>query len=182
MATIIVETGAVVPNANSYISEVDAITYITNYTSLGADFVSYDAALFQTALIRAAYALDKMYGQNYAGCIYNNTQSLLYPRSAFIDKQGRSRSGATIHKEIKDAQVEMAVSIYNGNDPFVAVSSESKILSKSVTIEGAISTDVTYAPTSPTAPKDEVYSGNRTIERILSPIMIATPKITSIHL
>lgn len=178
MATLVVENGTGVSGANTYISETDAITYINNYTPYKDAFVGYVAANFQLALIQAAIAMDYQYGDKYLGEIVSSTQALLFPRTQFWDRFGRDRSQGTIPTELKNAQVELAVMIYNGTDPFAAVSTDNNVTSKSVAIQGAISTSVTYSK----PVQDEMYVGLRRVERNLQAVMKASNKITRISL
>lgn len=178
MATLVVEDGTQVTGANTYISEVDAVSYITNYTPYADDFVTYDASALQLALIQAAVAMDYQYGDKYLGAIVSDTQPLLFPRETFWDRFGRERTEGTIPTELKNAQVELAVMIYNGTDPFAAVSTDNNVTSKSVAIQGAISTSVTYSK----PVQDEMFVGLRRVERNLQAVLAKSTRATRIKL
>lgn len=178
MATLVIEDGTNVSGANTYISETDAITYINTYTPYAADFVGYDASQFQLALIQAASALDNLYGSRYAMYAAHFNQALLFPRLTFIDTFGREWLQGTIPTALKQAQVEMAILIYNGTDPYAPLSTDSAVLSKSVSIAGALSTSVTYK----NVVKDEIYSGMRRVERVLQPILNPNKRTSTIKL
>lgn len=83
MTTLTVETGSIVPNANSYISLTDAQTYWTNmgYTStqIGTNTTAQTNALYY-----AGRAMERLFGRFYMGKIANDSpQTMLWPRQRF---------------------------------------------------------------------------------------------------
>lgn len=127
--TLIVETGAVVPNANAFIGLTDCDTYHTlrgNSTWTGTDAVK------EAAIIRATFYLDRL---NWKGIKTGQTNPLAWPRygtdkanwngmvqpaSAFIgviDDDGYDVGTATVPQKVKDAACEMALRFLNSAVP-----------------------------------------------------------------
>lgn len=108
--TIIVEDGTVVANANSYVSEADLTTYATER----------GITLTGTLSVLLIKAMDYIEGQDFIGYKSIDTQPLQWPRyGAVID--GYEISSSVIPKELKDAQMSVAVSISSGADPLSTV-------------------------------------------------------------
>lgn len=106
MAVIIVETGDIVADANSYVSEAELTTYATDR----------GITLSGTANQLIIQSMDYTETRNFIGTKYTQGQSLQWPRSgAYID--GFLVGSDTIPQELKDAQMATAVSIDQGNDP-----------------------------------------------------------------
>lgn len=107
---LIVETGSGLPNADSYISEADAIT---RAALLGLEFPALDADA-EVPLRRAAIYLER-YRNKYQGIKYVAGQALQWPRDpVYIDEILNDPS--TIPQVLIDAQVSLAsVEYVNGN-------------------------------------------------------------------
>jgi len=108
----IVEDGTGLESATSYISVVDADSYVNTFVVEGRD--AWNALTTQekeAALMRAARFLDGMMA--YTSTIKDNKQSLAWPRIQFFDKEGRIVQQDRVPSVIKDAQVEIAVSSLN---------------------------------------------------------------------
>jgi hypothetical protein len=109
---LIVEDGTNVPNADSYISEADAIV---RAGLLGLEFPSLDGDA-ETPLRRAAIKLDQ-YRSQYQGVRVFADQSLQWPRDpVYID--GVYNDPAKIPQELIDAQVALASIDYAGGNIF----------------------------------------------------------------
>ena len=86
MTTLTVETGSIVPNANSYISLTDAQTYWTNMGYTSAQ-IGTDSTAQTNALWMAGYAMERLFGRFYMGKIAKHSpQSMLWPRQRFPDE------------------------------------------------------------------------------------------------
>jgi hypothetical protein len=101
MTTLIVENGSIVPNANSYISQANAITYWTNWGYTQA--IGASSSVQIQALYSAAYALDRLFGRFYLGKVARHSpQPMLWPRQryaneeVFINVQDSTGAGALI--------------------------------------------------------------------------------------
>lgn len=160
---LIVETGAKEANANSYVTLAEAAAYHTLFGNL--DWAADNATLEQ-ALIQACRALDTLYGGQYMSVRLSGTQSLLFPRYAFYDRDYRLIEANVIPKALKDAQCEIALSYLLGNDAIPEADNTSLIASKSVSA-GDVSSSVTYR-NNVDAPSVQGY---RTVELILAPVL-----------
>jgi len=160
--SIIVETGAVVAGANSYISVADANTYHSTYGN--TDWDATGATDYTAALIVATQALDAFYGQKYMSAItVGSPQSLLWPRLIFWDKYGRIRQGATVPTEIKQAQAEFALLYANGTDLFPQLDPNNQLLDQTTKI-GEMMIKTVYVKPTPVA-------NFRKVDLILAPIL-----------
>ncbi len=107
MATIIIEDGSVVDDANSYVSESELSTFATDRGIT----LSTDTSVL---LIKA---MDYIENQSFKGTKYSEDQSLQWPRSdVYID--GYEVSEDSIPSELTKAQMTVAVSIDEGNSPY----------------------------------------------------------------
>lgn len=108
--TLIVETGAVVEGANSYISTANFTTYATarNYTLVSGA---------ETLLIQA---MDYLESQDFLGLKYSYTQALQWPRTnVVIDNWWIPVT--TIPQLLIDAQCEIAMAIDAGESPVASL-------------------------------------------------------------
>lgn len=101
-----VETGAIIANADSYISVSDADAYFTKHGS-PSDWTGLSAANKESALRYAAISLDEMF--DWTGEIVNTTQALSWPRDGATDNDERYYDFDTIPTIIKNAQCELAL-------------------------------------------------------------------------
>lgn len=178
--TITVETGSGIPGANSYISLDDAVDYVIEFANNQGQYTEdslTNDSLFSTSLIQAARSIDSLYGEKFAGFVANSSNPLLWPRTTFVDRFGRTVSSGTIPTALKQAQCELALQIYNGADVFPQVNKDANIESKSVSIDGAISTSVTYRQ----APSASTYESMNTVESLLTSLLIKRT-IRTLHL
>ena len=111
MATIIVEDGSGVADANSYISEADLTTYTTDRS----------ITLSGSADVLILKSMDYIEVQRYIGERATETQELEWPRK---------NTGVYDDDEIPDplikAQLALCVEIDTGNDPMTGVDRETK--------------------------------------------------------
>ena len=179
MVTLIIEDGTRPTGANTYVSLLDANEYVTLYAEDPSVYENYDQEKAKRSLIQAAKVLDELYGTRYSGYIYPDaTQTLLFPRSSFYTNTGKLIKQLEIPTELKNAQVELAMLIYDGFNPYVTRNRDGNILSKSVSVAGAISTSVSYNKAS----EDEEFTGMIRVERVLAPILQKKQKISQLHL
>lgn len=110
MATIVVETGAVVPGANSYVTEADLTTYAADrgVTLTG----SADVLLIQ--------AMDYIEAQSFIGTKYTDDQPLQWPRAGVVI-DGYPINANTIPAELKKGQMATALAVDAGNDPLATI-------------------------------------------------------------
>jgi hypothetical protein len=160
--SIIVETGANVAGANSYIDLTYANTYHSTYGN--TDWDTSGGTDYTTAIIVACQALDAYFGPKYESAIpVGSTQPLLWPRLIFWDKFGRIRQTGTIPTELKNAQAEFALLYANGTDLFPQLNPESNLVDKIEKV-GELMTRSFYSKATP-------VSNFRKVDLILAPIL-----------
>lgn len=103
---LVVESGAGLANAESYISVTDADTYFTAHGSPAA-WTAATTAAKESALRYAAQWLDRRY--SWISGILVLTQALSWPRGLSYDNDGRTVASGTIPQRVKDAQCEAAL-------------------------------------------------------------------------
>lgn len=108
MATLIVETGSIVADANSYVTMEFADAYATNVGN--ATWLTQSPIDDKiTALIRAASWLDGRYSSYWPGTrTEGRDQFMAWPRKDATDVEGNEIAEDEIPLEIKRAQVEAA--------------------------------------------------------------------------
>lgn len=165
MPTLIVETGQIVPGANSYVSLDEAKTYHANIGNKG--WASGDAVKLSQALLMATRSLELLYGPKYLGSINPySAQELLFPRRAFVDNSGRAVSETKIPLCLKNAQCEIAQLYLDGIDIMPVDERDTAVKVKKVSVD-VISEETQYY--SPVA--SESFANFETVKRILSPIL-----------
>jgi len=107
--TIIVETGAIVSGANSYVSLADADSY--HSLRLNAGWTGTDAVK-EAALVRAAQYIDVRY--SFDGVPMNSEQPMAWPRYIWLDTDNRYVPSDSIPQCVKDAQCEVALLAISG--------------------------------------------------------------------
>jgi hypothetical protein len=109
------EDGTGLANADTYASEAELATYAAarGVTVAGTD----------TQLLIAA--MDYLESKDFIGTKYSSTQALQWPRNnVMID--GYSVPYSTIPQLLKDAQIEIALSIDGGTNPLTNIDRETK--------------------------------------------------------
>jgi len=149
-----VETGAMVANANSYVSLANCNTYLT---SLG-----YAELTSETYLIRACEYVDS-FRMKYKGYRYTSTQSLVFPRSE-LTIDGFAVAVDTIPNILINAQCMAAHFLDTGVDLFNN-SSGQEVLSESVDV-----ISVTYAQSGVTNAQPQIGI----IQSFLRPMLRST--------
>lgn len=115
MATIIVEDGSIVANANSYVSEAELTTYATDR----------GVTLTTSADVLIIQAMDYIEVQSYKGARVSSTQELSWPRSGvYVD--GVLIASNEIPKDLKLAQMATCLSINAGFNPLAVVDRATK--------------------------------------------------------
>lgn len=93
---------------NTYIDEADADAYFDGSLSRD-DWSVLDTDVKERALITATRMLDR---QKWAGTKTDPDQALAWPRTGLTDRDGNELDSATVPQAIKDAQAELALSLY----------------------------------------------------------------------
>lgn len=103
---LIVETGANVPGANTYISLADALTYFQNLND--TVWVNADPDTQAGALVRAAAGMGYWLTGRWYGRRANAIQSLDWPRIEVRDAEGYCVPKNTVPQRILNAQCQIA--------------------------------------------------------------------------
>jgi len=154
--TLTVEDGSIVADANSYATLVEARAYAE---SRGVQLSAYDDVLEQE-LLRAMDYLESLRGR-YHSYKTDSAQSLQWPRSkAYID--GFMIDSDSVPKELKHAQIELAMAIEDGYDPLPVRSSDAFVVREKV---GPIET--TYSEKIATSGRPVL----RKVDALLAPLL-----------
>ncbi len=114
--TITVEDGSIVEDANSYATE----TELSDYATARGVTLSGDT---EQLLIQA---MDYIEAQSFKGAKYTQDQELQWPRSG-VKIDGFSIGTDEIPKDLKKAQMAVAVAIDEGNSPDAVITSGIKM-------------------------------------------------------
>ena len=138
MATLIVENGSIVANANTYVTIEEYIAYAS---SLGVTVEDTDT--YKVQLIKAAQYIDSKESQLY-GDMVEKTQPLAYPRNNLVDLQNFTWGNDEIPTLVKKCQMSLALDINSGEDLY-NLSASASVAVKRERVEGAV--EVEYAVT-----------------------------------
>jgi hypothetical protein len=111
-ATIIVETGAIISGANSYVSVADLTTYGTDRG------ITISAANPEDLLIEA---MDYLESLEYIGYQYTEDQALSWPRSGAVKNKLWQYEVTEIPQDLIDGLCEVALAIDTGNSPLANI-------------------------------------------------------------
>lgn len=136
MATLIVENGSIIANANTYVTIAEYIAYAE---SLGVTVEDNDASKVQ--LIKASQYIDSKESQLY-GDMVEKTQPLSYPRNNLVDLQNFTWGNDEIPTLVKKCQMSLALDIQAGEDLYNLSASAATGI-KRERVEGAV--EVEYA-------------------------------------
>ncbi len=106
MATIVIEDGTGLANSNSYASEAELSTYMSDR----------GLTLTGTAAVLLIQAMDYIEQQNFKGSKGTKAQALQWPRYG-VTIDGYDIDTDEIPGDLKDAQMEAAISTDGGNNP-----------------------------------------------------------------
>lgn len=102
---IVVETGAIVAGANSYISRANATTYHSEHNNTA--WAALSSAQMDAALLYAAQWLDGRYA--WPGTVVDDEQAMAWPRMGAYDNELRRILSTTVPQPVIDAQCEFAL-------------------------------------------------------------------------
>lgn len=103
---MIVEDGTIVADADSYTTVAFADAY---HAQQNNQEWTYRSDLQEAALINATSMVDLKHGLSYRGCLIDTVQSLLYPRTTFVDGNGRPQAANTVPLELQKCVCEYAL-------------------------------------------------------------------------
>jgi|SRR5210317_1526250 len=113
MATLIVEDGSIVSGANTYVTVAEFTQFCSDRNiTITSTYGDESELLIQ--------AMDYFEQQPFKGIKFIETQPLQFPRSDFY-LDGYLTDSDAIPQLVKDAQITIAVSIMQGNDPLTTL-------------------------------------------------------------
>lgn len=98
-----VETGAIVANANAYVSVTAAKAY---WDDRGVSYAAYTDSQLEKAIVRATSYIDASY--TFKGTLVDEDQTLSWPRAGVVDKNGREIAEDVIPPQVIAATCELA--------------------------------------------------------------------------
>ena len=107
-ATFVVEDGSIVAGANSYVTLADAQQYVDN-TSANAIWDALLQAPKEKSLRMATQFIDQEYHGQWKGLRVDEDQTLDWPRSGVVDRDGYDFDYESIPQKLQDAVCEAAV-------------------------------------------------------------------------
>lgn len=111
-AVIVVETGAIISGANSYVSAADLTTYGTDRG------ITIAATNPEDLLIEA---MDYIESLEFIGDQYTEDQALVWPRSGAVKKKHWYYDNDEIPQDLVDGLCEVALAIDAGNSPIANI-------------------------------------------------------------
>lgn len=153
---LIVEDGTGKVDSNSYDTSANANTYFLD-RGVTTDIQDSD-------MISAAEFIEATYGASYLGFLMTQEQAMLYPRTAFVDNNGRTVKSGTIPPELKTSQYQAAKLNSEGVVLIDNPDADSQLQSLTNTVEGAVSQSKTWF--SPVTRSQTAYVG-----KYLSPLL-----------
>lgn len=142
--SLVVETGACITGAESYISVADADTYAAlHWVSTHAWFTASDGDKEIWLRVATQY-LESRFRSQWKGTRKTEAQALAWPRYSVVDEDDYSVDSDSIPQRLRDAQCEVAKRLCEGTDLDPDVDYLS--LQKSVTA-GPVSVEFRDGPT-----------------------------------
>ena len=163
----VVETGAGLANATSYIDTPFANNYLAAYNESG--WTNQSATAQQGALMLASQAIDLLYGQDYYSIPMTSgaaIQGLLFPRFTFVVNRIQIIQAGTIPIQLQRATAEVALMSIQGVNITPQPNTLRFVKSQTEKV-GTLETSTTYMR----APKAEKYPNFFKVEQILKPIL-----------
>lgn len=123
---VVPEDGTGLAAADSYADETFADAYLLAFRR-GSSWESASAQQKEDALKIAAQYLDAKYGHRWKGRKANELQGLDWPRKNVVVEGFRidSEGAASIPRDLKRAQCELALIVHDGTDPFAVLAADS---------------------------------------------------------
>lgn len=170
MATLIVETGAGLANANSYISSAEASTYHMDRGSSAAWTAVVDK---EVAIIEATDYLERVFKSRWRGRRIDSNMSLSWPRYDVRDDDDLDVASNTVPTAVKHATAIMALKA--GEAPTTSLFIDQSAADRGVKV------DKTKA--GPVEVETEYFAGNASltkypeVEGLLTPLLLHSSRI-----
>ena len=145
VATFVVETGAGLPNSNSYASEVAADQEIENLETSTAStaWLALSQTAKEAALRDATAYCDQRFGRRWLGQRTNGGQALDWPRFDVVDYDGFLLDSGSIPAKLIQAVSLLAVQSSEGTELWADLTSPGRIKRKKVKA-GPVEQDIEY--------------------------------------
>lgn len=149
---LVLETGAGLATANSYISRAAAETYLVTF-GLASEWLAATQPQQEEALIRATKYLDDTYGLRFPGQPVSTTQALLWPRAYAYAYDGNAIDDASIPTKLARMCAVVAVKHLQGTDLQPDSTSSDASVSQESFSAGTYSESTTYQSQKVVVPK-----------------------------
>ncbi len=130
--SFVVETGAGLSTANSYLSVADADAYHTDHSGSTA-WSGASEADKQKALRLGTQYLDVRYDGRWKGTRSNDDQALAWPRANVVDSDGYILDSDDLPERLENAVAELALRVIGGDTLLDDIDEPATISSESVT-------------------------------------------------
>lgn len=139
----VVETGSGLIDANSYISLSDASSYVADHGNSSTWSAAADASKEEALRLGTQY-IDLKYGNRYIGRKATRDQALCWPRLTVVDADGYSYDSNEIPNCLKQATVEAALRVIEGDDLLGVVENPGTIKREKTALPGPLSEEIEY--------------------------------------
>jgi hypothetical protein len=140
--SFIVETGAGLSTANSYLSVADANTYHTDHSG-STSWSGASQADKEKALRLATQYIDARYDGRWKGSRSNEDQALAWPRANVVDSDGYILDSDDLPARLEHAVGELALRVLEGDTLFDDISEPGSIASETI-VAGPVEFSQTY--------------------------------------
>ncbi|CAH6959675.1 conserved hypothetical protein [Vibrio chagasii] len=125
-----------------YCTMEQAEAYFDDFYGIDNEWEYVEEEVRRSLLNRATLAIDSRFGQSFRGDIFSQEQANLFPRTEFVDGNGRTIAENTIPVSLVRATAELALLASQDSDIFGA-DNRTGIQSESVSV-GSVSTSTAY--------------------------------------
>lgn len=140
--SLVIETGASLSNANSYVSLVDATSYAVDYGLSSAWSMATEASQEEALRLGTQY-IDLEYSDRFKGNKTTRDQALAWPRTNVVDSDGFTYNSDEMPVCLKYAVVEAAIRVLDG-DSLLGVIEEPGIIRYEKITAGTIEDETEY--------------------------------------
>jgi hypothetical protein len=142
-ATLVLEDGTGLANANAYQDATGADTYWADHGA-PALWTAASGSAKDAALILGTQYLDAVYGQRWLGFRKIDTQGLDWPRSGGFSVDGYAIDPDSLPVKLKDACSELALRVINGDTLLPDINNPGTISRLAIAV-GPLSKDTSYS-------------------------------------
>jgi len=131
------------PNMNAYVDQ----SFVNDYAeSVGMGEVwCNNVSKQESSIILASQYIDMKYVNIVPGCLYDNNQSMLFPRTTYVDRRGRTIPAGTIPNGLKQATAQLAIEILMDDGIDYNPNQSNNVKATTVSVgQGAVQESVQY--------------------------------------